>query len=96
MVTDLGVVDASYVVVDVTFEPRFASKIFAQCESGTIGTCEVVSLDDKKGSHMSRVESLRLRGGDFTETKHRTKFGGERVFPGYTASSAFLWWPRFT
>ncbi len=91
MVTCLGVVDAGYVVVDITFEPQFASKGFAQSESGTIRTCEVVNLDNKEGSNMSRVESLRPRRGDFAETNDGTKFGGERVFPRYVASPGFLW-----
>lgn len=96
MVTCLGVVDAGYIVVDITFEPRFASKRFAQSESGTIRTCEVVDLDNKERPNMPRVESFRRRGGDFAETNDWTKFGGERVFPRDTASSGFLWCSTFT
>lgn len=90
MVTYLGVVDVGYVVVDITFEPRFASKRFAQSESRTLRMCEVVDLDNKEGPNMSRVESFCPGGGDSAKTNDGTKFGGERVFPRYVASSRFL------
>jgi hypothetical protein len=96
MVTYPGVVDVGYVMVDITFKPQVASKGFAQSESGTNRTREVIDLDDKEGSNVPRVESLCLRGADFAETNDGTKFGGERVFPRYDVSSGFLWWSTFT
>jgi len=96
MVTYLGVVDAGYLVVDITFKPQVATEGFAQSESGTNRTREVIDLDDRKRSNMPRVEGLRPRRGDFAETNDITKLGGERVFPRYVAGSGFLWWATFT
>lgn len=96
MVTYLRVVDAGYVVVDITFEPQVASEGLAQSESGTNRIREVIDFDDREGSNMPRGERLRPRRGDFAETNDVTKFGGERVFPRYAPSSGFLWWSTFT